>query len=492
MKFAFSPLLLLMTAASGLQAAQLGMTSLQPASADQQGLSRLQAIQLPGAVQGPFDHFGVDPAGRRLFVTAENYHAVLVLDLDTGKVIHEITGIAKPHAILYRGDVSRIYVTDGVDGSLKIFDGKTYRLIQRIELEKDADSIGFEPLSKMLYVVNGGGDAGHNWSQLSVIDTTTGKKTDDLKIEGDTLEAMALDTFRPKLYLNNPAKNEIEVINRWKNSVIASWPVTLGKRNVAMALDEAHQRLFTACRSGQIVVLDTNTGKELQALPIAPGVDDVVYDAASMRLYAAANGFVDVIEQVDADHYKQLGRIKSGALARTALLVPQLNRYFVAVPQQGLVNASIAVFEPINVPARKPAHASNAESVHAPFAEHLVLTMLSDHPDLRKMGLHAVPPSGTDSLIIANGNASRIGIKSTAGDLDAVKDGKTYCSPKENGSFYNMKLPLHDASGRTIGILVMEIPFTSAPTQERAIHEAEEIRAELATKISDYQSLFQK
>ncbi|MGH9560757.1 MAG: YncE family protein, partial [Terracidiphilus sp.] len=282
------------------------------------------------------------------------------------------------------------------------------------------------------------------------------------------------------------------VVDRWKNKMIGTWPVTMGKRNVAMALDEAHQRLFTGCRSGQIVVFDSNTGKELQSLPISEGVDDLTYDAASKRLYAAGGGYVDVIGQVDADHYEVLGKVETGRLARTARLVPQLNRYFVAVPQSSSSNASIAVFEPLNVPAAKADQASNAEPINAPFAEQLVLSMLSERPDLRKMGLHAVPPGQTDSVIVANGNQTRLGVKSTAGDLDAVKDGKTYCSRKENGSFYNMKLPLLDAAGRRIGILVMEIPFTSAQSEADAIRMAEAIRAELAQRIPDLSSLFGK
>ena len=173
-------LVLLLTAASGVMAVPLGITSPQPASGDQQALSRIQTIQLPGAVKGSFDHFGVDLTNNRLFATAENYQAVLVLDINTGKIVHEIRGVLKPHAVLYRDDLDRIYITDGVDGSLKIFDGKTYELRKRIELKKDADSIGYDPLGKLLYVVSGGKDVGESFSLLSVIDTTTEKKNTDM------------------------------------------------------------------------------------------------------------------------------------------------------------------------------------------------------------------------------------------------------------------------------------------------------------------------
>ncbi len=453
-------------------------------------LKSVGAFELSSAIKGPFDHFAADLTNNRLFATPEHYQAVLVLDINTGKLLHEIKGVAKPHAVLYRDDANRIYVTDGEDGALKIYNGKTYELQQTIKLAKDADSIGYDPSRKLLYVVSGGKDAGQKFSTLTVIDTTAGKKVTDIKIDGETLEAMALDVFRTKLYVNNTAKNQIEVIDRWKNKVIATWPVTLAKHNVAMSLDEPHQRLFTGCRSGQIVVFDSNTGKELQALPIAGGIDDLTYDAASKRLYAAGDGFIDVIEQIDADHYKSLGRFETGPSARTAKLVPELDRYFVAVPQSGSRNASVAVLEPMNIPAVKPATVPAAQQVKAPFAEKLLLSTLSAHPDLRKMGLHAVPQGQSDSLIIANANASRIGIKSTNGDLDAVKEGKTYCSKKDDGSFYNLKLPLLDAAGRRVGILVMEIPFTSASDEADAIRKAEALRGELAGQIPELNRLF--
>ncbi|HEX4068040.1 MAG TPA: YncE family protein [Acidobacteriaceae bacterium] len=458
-------------------------------SDDQPVLKQVQTFSLPG-INGPFDHLAADLAHDRLFVTAETYHAVLVLDIRAGTVIHQIQGIEKPHAVLYRPDLDRIYVTDGVDGSLKIYDGNTYNLLKHIPLEKDADSIGYDPLRQLLYVVNGGGDVGQQFSHLTVVDTGTGRKVADIEIEGKTLEAMALDTFRPKLYLNDPAKGQIVVVDRWTNKIVATWPVTMGQRNVAIALDEQRQRLFTGCRSGQIVVFDTNTGKELQAIPITTGVDDLTYDPASRRIYATGNGVVDVIEQIDADHYRALGAFDAGMPARTARLVPELNRYFVAVPQSGGRDAFIAAFEPMNLPPPKPAENAVRDPISAPYAEELVLSMLSEHPDLRKLGLHAIPPGQTDSVIVANGNNSRVGYKSSAGDLAAVKDGKTYCSPKENGSFYNMKLPMLDASGRRIGILVMEIPFTSASSSGDATREAEAIRAELAKRIPDLTRLF--
>ncbi len=308
-------------------------------------LKLVQTFKLPPEVKGNFDHFAIDLKGQRLFATPEGYRSVLVFDVKTGQLIHTIGGIEKPHAVLYREDLGRLYVTDGEAGDLKIFDSTTYKLLSSVKLLEDTDSIGYDPATKYLYIDNGGGDVHETFSMLSVVDTTAGKKLADIKIDGDTLEAMALEKSSPKMYVNNKAKNQVDVVDREKRAVVASWQVTKCNTNVAMAFDEANHRLFIGCRSGQISVLDTETGKEVTALLITNGVDDIVYDPASKRIYAACDGDADVYEQSDADNYKLIGKIATAPMGRTALLVPQLKRYFVAVPQHGTTNAEVLVFE---------------------------------------------------------------------------------------------------------------------------------------------------
>jgi DNA-binding beta-propeller fold protein YncE len=290
----------------------------------------------------------------------------------------------RPHAVLHRAEVGRLYVTDGEDGSVKVYDGESYRQLARIPVLKDADSVGYDMSRHYLYIVNGGGDIGQSYSMLSTIDTTAESKLTDISIEGNTLEAMALDNYRPRIYLNDKATNQVMVIDRFRNSVTANSPITLGKQNVAMALDEQRQRLFVGCRRGEIVVLDSNTGKELQTLPIAAGIDDLVYDPITRRIYAASKGVIDVFEQTDLNHYVSRGTIATGTNARTAKLVPELNRLFVAVPQAGQQAARILVYEPVNTPEPKLPPTDIKEPVNAPAAEKIVLETLSAHPLLRR------------------------------------------------------------------------------------------------------------
>src|ERR1700676_1162892 len=260
-------------------------------------LKLVQTYKLPPDVKGNFDHFAIDLSGNRLFATPEEYKAVLVFDLKSGKLIHKITGIEKPHAVLYRPDLKRLFITDGESGDLKIVDSDSYAILSSVKLLEDADSIGYDPKTKYLYIDNGGGDVHQTYSMLSIVDTTAGKKLADIKIDGDTLEAMSLESSTSKLYVNNKAKNQVDVVDREKRAIVASWPVTKCKTNVAMAFDESNHRLFIACRTGQISVLDTQSGKEVTALPITKGVDDITYDPASKRIYAASDGAGDFYDK---------------------------------------------------------------------------------------------------------------------------------------------------------------------------------------------------
>lgn len=303
-------------------------------------------FKMPAGINGSFDHLAADVPSNRLLLTAESAHEVLIFNLRTGKYLRAITGIEVPHAIFFRDDLNRLYITDGGAGELRIYNGKTYRQIGAVKLKVDSDSIGYDHLTHDLYIVNGGGEAHEPFSMLSVVNTTEDKKVAEIKIDGDTLEAMALAPSGPLLYIDNPSKNHVDVVNRQTRSVVKTWPVTMGKKNVAMAFDSSTQRLFVACRSGNLVVFDTQSGKEVQSLPIGTGVDDLIFDPASKRLYAACgSGTIAVYREDGPNHYTSLGEVASASRGKNEILVPQLQRLFMTIPPQGSTPGEVYVYQ---------------------------------------------------------------------------------------------------------------------------------------------------
>jgi len=80
--------------------------------------------------------------------------------------------------------------------------------------------------------------------------------------------------------------------------------------------------------------MDADSGKVIDALDTEGGVDEVEWEPKSRRIYyTGTTEFIEVFKQVDTDHYQSLGKAETGALAKTSLLVPEMNRFYSAVPK---------------------------------------------------------------------------------------------------------------------------------------------------------------
>ena len=310
-------------------------------------LKLAHTIPLPGLKDGDFDHFAPDVDGHRLFLTGEENDKVLVFDTSTNKLIHTIEESKAPHAILYRGDLKKLFVVEGDASAVKVYDGDSYKPVSEIKVSIDADSIAYDPATQYLYVVNGGREAHTPYSLISVIDTNSSKKLRDIKINSNHVEAIVLEKSGPRMFMNITGNNAVGVMDRNKSALTATWPLPPGdKLNVAMALDEADHRLFVVTRNpGKLIVLNSDTGKVVTSVEAVGMVDDMAYDAKQKRIYVAGDQFVDVFYQKDADHYDRLGRIPGSFRAKTGILVPELNRYYLAVPHHENQEAEVRVYE---------------------------------------------------------------------------------------------------------------------------------------------------
>src|SRR2546425_1494093 len=115
-----------------------------------------QRIALPN-VDGRMDHMGIDIAGQRLFATAFDNHTLSVIDLKAGRQISLIPNLDKPQAAYYDAATNHLFVSAGGDGSVKMFDGKTFQLLQTIKYSADSDNLRYDAKNKHVIVGYGGG-----------------------------------------------------------------------------------------------------------------------------------------------------------------------------------------------------------------------------------------------------------------------------------------------------------------------------------------------
>ena len=310
-------------------------------------LKLVETIPLPGLKDGDFDHFAPDVYGHRLFLTAEENGKVQVLDTNTKKLIHTIDYVKAPHAILCLQDLKKLFIVEGDASAVRVYDSDSYQAVGEIKVSIDADSIAYDPATNYLYVVNGGREAHTPYSLISVIDTNNSKRLRDIKINANHVEAIVLEKSGLRMFCNITSQNAVGVLDRNESALAATWWLPPGDtQNVAMALDEANHRLFVVTRKpGKLIVLNSENGEVIADLPAVGLVDDLSYDAKQKRLYLAGDQFLDVFDQKDPDHYVLLARIPGSFRAKTGILVPELNRYYLAVPHHENKDAEVRVYE---------------------------------------------------------------------------------------------------------------------------------------------------
>ncbi len=300
-------------------------------------LRLVKTIPLPDVV-GRIDHLAVDVARQRVFVAALGNGSVEVLDLEAGTRIHSLRGLKEPQGMVYVPGLDRLFVACGGDGSVRVYDGTSYDLLNTIKLASDADNVRYDSSSQLVY-------AGYDEGAIAILDARTRQKEDEIPVSGHP-ESFQLERNGPRIFVNVPTAHRIEVLDRQKLSNVANWHLATWSENFPMALDEADHRLFIGCRRPPVVwVLDSHTGKQVTVMASAGDADDLFYDALHKRLYlSGGQGFLDVYEQHDPDHYRLLAQLKTAPGARTSLFIPDLARLCLAVPRRGEQSAEVRVY----------------------------------------------------------------------------------------------------------------------------------------------------
>jgi len=296
-------------------------------------------VPLPG-VKGRIDHLAADVYHGRLFVAALGNNSVEVVDVRKNAVLASLAGFAEPQGVAYLESVNRLFVANGADGTLRVYDGSTLKPLSSVRLGSDADNVRLDARRNRIYV--GYGDGG-----LAVLDAAGGKRLADIPLKAHP-ESFQLAGKSARLFVNLPGAHSIAVVDCDKYKVVAEWPVKDGLENFPMALDEESQRIFVVCRRpARLLVLDMDSGLVLARLPTAGDADDIFYDPIHERLYVTGGeGRIAVYAQRSADGYVPMGEIITVAGARTSLFVPEWNRLFVAVREFGGHPAEIRIYEP--------------------------------------------------------------------------------------------------------------------------------------------------
>ena len=309
----------------------------QGSSSEPAPLQLIQKIPVPG-VAGRIDHFTAYPKRRLLIFAGLGNNTVEVVNTFEAKVIHSIKGLDEPQGVLYVPGLDKIFVANAGNGNVNVYDGKTFALRKTIAFgeEADTDNVRWDEASKRVYVGIVGG--------IGVIDAVTETRVagKDLKGSGGHSESFQLEKKGSRVFVNVPEDDSVvNVIDRNTGQLVTKWGLNGVKANYPMALDEDNHRLFVVTRRPPFVmVLDTDSGKEIARVPVSGSCDDVYFDTERKRIYSlGGEGSISVVQQNDPDHYALVTNIPTTVGVRTGTFFG--TSLYVGVPASGLEPAQI-------------------------------------------------------------------------------------------------------------------------------------------------------
>jgi YVTN family beta-propeller protein len=309
--------------------AALAGTAAAPSMADGTAPSAYQILhKLKLGGSGGWDYLSFDGQRRHLFVSRGD--RVLVIDVDADKQIGTIANTNGVHGIAIAQDLHRGFTSNGKADSVTVFDLDSLKTVATITgTGQKPDSILYDGASHHVFTFNG------KSGNASVIDPSTNSVIATIALPGKP-EFSATDNDG-HVYVNIEDKSELVAIDSQANKVLNTWSLAPCESPSGLAMDVAHQRLFSVCDNHTMTVLDASNGHRVATVAIGDGPDAVSFDPGEGMIYSSngESGTLTVVHQDDPDHYHVVADVPTQESARTQALDPLKHRVYLSSVQLG-------------------------------------------------------------------------------------------------------------------------------------------------------------
>jgi DNA-binding beta-propeller fold protein YncE len=277
-------------------------------------------IALPRA-PGFFDYMQVDDQYRRLLVAHSDSRTLDIIDLKSDTLARQVE-VGEGHGIAVDVKDGRYYV--GTSRPQFIVDVQRKYMVKQnqVPMAGPIDAIALDTKSDMLYA-----DRADN-GQIVVMDAR--RQIVASITVGGSLEYIVYDPVSDRIYQNVTSTGRVAVIDPNTNSIVASWAAAPAGQLRGLAVDGTTHRIFSAGGNGKLVVIDTTTGAVVDAVDIAPGVDQIAFDASTKRLYCASGtGELSVVAETDTGA-ESLGDVTVPRHAHTVAVDPTTHNVWIS------------------------------------------------------------------------------------------------------------------------------------------------------------------
>ena len=281
---------------------------------------KVRTIKIGG--EGGWDFLEVDAANRMLYVTRGN--RVVVLDLATEKAVGEIADTPGVHGVAFVPALNRGFTSNGGNSTVTAFDLKTLKPLTQIKANGRPDIIYYEPVSNRVLSFN------HGSNDITAIDPSTMQVVGTLTAGG--VPELAVSDDKGQVWVNLEDTSEILQFDAKTLKVAKKFSLAPGEAPTGLAFDPKARKLFSTCANKTLAIADADSGKVVQTLPIGPGPDGCVRDAATGLIFASSggDGTVAIVREAAGGKYEVAKTVKTQVSAKTIALDPKTHRLYLS------------------------------------------------------------------------------------------------------------------------------------------------------------------
>jgi DNA-binding beta-propeller fold protein YncE len=280
---------------------------------------------------GGFDHAAVHASTGQVYVAHTANNAVDVFDPASRKLLHSIRDLPGVAGVLVSDEAQLIVTSNRAENTIGIFPPGPAPQVAKVEVGVRPNGLAFDHARRQILVANVGDPTipGSHTLTLVLVDEQAAQA--EIRVAGRTRWAV-FDPEAQVFYVNVAEPAEIVVVDaRQPRSIMRTFAIpSVGPHG--LDLDLQTKRLFCACDSGELITLDTRSGKVLGQKQLSGSPDVVFYDRVRKRLYVAI-GEPGTIDVFDTNTMGKLGSVATEAGAHTFALAPAGDQIFAFLPK---------------------------------------------------------------------------------------------------------------------------------------------------------------
>ncbi len=295
-------------------------------------LRHLLDIPIPPNKPSEFDHADVHAKTGRVFVAHTREGRVEVIDGEEMRHLKTIGGCEEGSGVLCAQDDDLVFAASRATGRILVIDANSLGVKNALQIGSRPNGLAWDSRRKNLLVA----DVRDSTARLANLESE--KLIEATKLKGRP-RWTTFDKKRDRFLVNIKEPPEVAVLSASSGEETYSLAVSAAGPH-GMALDEQNDRIYVACDAKQLVVLDSESGKEVSKIGISGPPDVLWLNSEYQRVYCAC-GEPGAIDVIDTRRLSKIEQVKTEPGAHTFTFDVDRQRLYSFYPE----SCCTAIFE---------------------------------------------------------------------------------------------------------------------------------------------------